>query len=156
MSRPELLHNMSSRPRTPVAIHVEPIDEYLTSFSLEGLTAALNRVVPGRTRATLRLSLAEFVCKGDVAELSTILEHAWDPLGLRGAVLLYAGPSGVCYPPVQPCRDPLIVLNVLARARGNVLLPDAPLVLQPRSLDRCVMTDDPRLADLVAGGRDRT
>ena len=41
------------------------------------------------------------------------------------------------------------LLNVLARARGNVLLPDAPLVLQPRSLDRRVYTDDPRLTSLV-------
>jgi len=149
-----VLHNMSSRPRTPVKIRVDPIDRPLASFSLDNMGSELTGIVRGRTRATQRKSLAQFVCQGDVPSLAERLDAAWEPLALRGAVLLYAGISTPCL--IVRCRDPLLVLNVLARARGNVLLPDAPLVLQPRSLDRCVVTDDPRLTALVSEESDRT
>ena len=148
-SPPTLLHNMSSRPRTPVTIRIDPIDARLASFSLDGMASALSRLVHRRTRATQLPTLAAFVCQGDVAGLAEQLDQAWARLGLRGAVLLYAGAAPPRFAPVPLCRDPLLVLNVLARARGNVLLPDAPLVLQPRALDRRVLTDDPRLTSRV-------
>jgi hypothetical protein len=147
-SSPGLLHNMSSRPRTPVKIRVDPIDRPLASFSLDNMGPELTRIVGRRTRATQRQTLAQFVGQADEPRLTERLDTAWAPLALRGAMLLYAGISTPCS--IVRCRDPLLVLNVLARARGNVLLPDAPLVLQPRSLDRCVVTDDPRLTALVS------
>ena len=148
-ARRGLLHNMSSRPRTPVTIRVDPIDTRLASFSLDNMGPALNRILKGRTRATQRPTLSQFVCRSDVAHLAERLDQAWTLLALRGAVLLYAGVSGPRSVAVTPCRDPLLVLNVLARARGDLLLPDAPLVLQPRALDRHVVTDDPRLTSRV-------
>jgi hypothetical protein len=151
---PGLLHNMSSRPRTQVQVHVEPIDTRLGSFSLDDLGRQLSRIVQGRTRATQRDRLATFVCRNDVvASLAERLDHAWALLALRGAVLLYPGASGVSTDRVTRCRDPFLVLNVLARARGNLLLPDAPLVLEPRALDRSVLTDDPRLTSPVRPGK---
>lgn len=146
---PGLLHNMSSRPRTQVQVHVEPIDTRLGSFSLDDLGRQLSRIVRGRTRTTQRDKLATFVCRHDVAGLAERLDQAWALLALRGAVLLYPGASGVSADRVTRCRDPFLVLNVLARARGNLLLPDAPLVLEPRALDRRVLTDDPRLTSHV-------
>jgi hypothetical protein len=146
---PTLLHNMSGRPRTPVTIRIDPIDSRLASFSLDGMAPQLSRLVHRRTRATQLPTLASFVCRGDVAGLAERLDQAWARLGLRGAVLLYAGVAPSRFAPVPLCRDPLLVLNVLGRTRGNVLLPDAPLVLQPRALDRRVLTDDPRLTSRV-------
>ena len=147
-ARPGLLH-MNGRPRTSVVIRVDPIDTRLASFSLDDMGPELSRIVQRRTRATQRLTLATFVCGNGAASLTERLNHAWALLALRGAVLLYAGVSGPRSVAVTPCRDPLLVLNVLARARGDLLLPDAPLVLQPRALDRRVVTDDPRLTSHV-------
>ena len=147
---PGLLHNMSSRPRTEVTLRVEPIDARLGSFSLDGMGRQLSRIVQGRTRATQRDRLATFVCRNDdVAGLAERLDRAWALLALRGAVLLYPSVSGVHADGATHCRDPFLVLNVLARARGNLLLSDAPLVLERRALDRRVVTDDPRLTSLV-------
>jgi hypothetical protein len=146
---PGLLHNMSSRPRTEVMLRVDPIDARLGSFSLDDMGRKLSRIVQGRTRATQRDTLAAFVCRSDVAGLAERLDQAWARLALRGAVLLYASVSGLHSRGATACRDPLLVLNVLARARGDLLLPDAPLVLQRRALDRRVLTDDPRLTSHV-------
>ena len=149
-SAPGLLHNMSSKPRTSVQLNVEPIDTRVASFALDGLASELSRALKRRTRASQRPLLASFVLNSDLPSLTERLDGEWGGLALRGAVLLYAAvgvPRAVTG--TKPCRDPLLVLNVLARARGNVLLPDAPLVLQPRSLDRRVYTDDPRLTSLV-------
>jgi hypothetical protein len=146
---PSLLHNMSTRPRTPVTIQIDPIDSRLASFSLDGMAPELSRLVHRRTRATQLPTLSTFVCSGDVAGLVEMLNAAWARLAFRGAVLLYAGVAPSRYVRAARCRDPLLVLNVLARARGNVLLPDAPLVLRPRALDRRVVTDDPRLTSHV-------
>jgi hypothetical protein len=148
-ARPGLLHNMSGRPRTNVVIRVDPIDTRLASFSLDDMGPALSRIIRRRTRATQRQTLATFVCANGAASLTERLNHAWALLALRGAVLLYVGVSGPHSVAATPCRDPLLVLNVLARARGDLLLPDAPLVLQPRALDRRVVTDDPRLTSHV-------
>lgn len=147
---PALLHNMSSKPRTMVDVRVAPVDGPLVSFSLDNMGPALNRVLRGRSRATLRGSLAAFVCRDDVERLAALLDNAWSAHPLHGAVLFYEGLPAMSdhYSPRQ-CRDPLVVLNVLARARGNVLLSDAPLVLQPRALDRQLVTDDPRLPSSV-------
>ena len=130
-------------------LRVDPIDARLASFSLDGMGRKLSRIVKGRTRAPQRAALAAFVCRSDVTGLAERLDKAWVRLALRGAVLLYAGVSGEHSGGVRACRDPLLVLNVLARARGDLLLSDAPLVLQPRALDRRVLTDDPRLTSRV-------
>ena len=138
---------MRSRPRTPVEICVWPLDTRLALFSLDNLGPELSRLGQGRTRATQRQTLATFACRGDTTSLADRLDRAWAPLDLRGAALLYAGTTSPLF--AKACGDALLVLNVLARARGNVLLPDAPLVLQAGALNRYVMTDDPRLTALV-------
>jgi hypothetical protein len=145
---PGLLHMGGGKPRTQVVVRIRPIDPGLGSFSLDDMGPELSRIGQGRTRARRRETLAAFVCRGDVAGLAKRLDQAWALLALRGAVLLYASGSGSFRVPA--CRDPLLVLNVLARARGDLLLPDAPLVLQPRALNRRVVTDDPRLTSHVS------
>ena len=111
---------MRGRPRTNVVICVDPIDTRLASFSLDDMGPALSRIVQRRTRATQRQTLATFVCANSAAHLTEQLNHAWALLALRGAVLLYAGVPGPRSVAVTPCHDPLLVLNVLARARGTV------------------------------------
>jgi hypothetical protein len=147
-AQPGLLHMGGGKPRTRVVVRIRPIDARLGSFSLDDLGPQLSRIGQGRTRARRRETLAAFVCRGDVTGLTERLDQAWALLALHGAVLLYASGSGSFRVPA--CRDPLLVLNVLARARGDLLLPDAPLVLQPRALDRRVVTDDPRLTSHVS------
>ena len=122
-AQPGLLHNMSSKPRTQVAIRIDPIDAGLGSFSLDDLGPQLSRLGQGRTRATRRETLAAFVCRGDVARLTERLDQAWALLALRGAILLYPGGSGCRSPRAPACRDPLVVLNVLARARATCCCP---------------------------------
>lgn len=45
--------------------------------------------------------------------------------------------------------DMLLVMNVLARARSQLLLANAPAALESRYLDRSLVTDDPRLVALA-------
>lgn len=45
--------------------------------------------------------------------------------------------------------DMLLVMNVLSRARSQLLLADAPAALEGRYLDRSLVTDDPRLVALA-------
>lgn len=55
-------------------------------------------------------------------------------------------------PPAFTCIraiDPALVLNVLARARSQVLLITAPLVFSQQYLNRLLVTDDPRLVALA-------
>lgn len=55
-----------------------------------------------------------------------------------------------CSPPtVFRALDYTLVLNVLARTRANILLPDAPLGLETQYLNRSVFSDDSRLVALA-------
>lgn len=52
-------------------------------------------------------------------------------------------------PKVLRSLDFWLVLNVLARTRSNILLPDAPLALEQQYLFQSIYTDDPRLLTLT-------
>lgn len=49
--------------------------------------------------------------------------------------------------------DPLLIVNVLARARSYLLIHGAALALDRPFLERIVMTDDPRLLSVVTAGQ---
>jgi hypothetical protein len=79
------------------------------------------------------------------------LDERWQALDLTGPVLLYDYGdlqnryAGARAPRTERALDPLLVINVLARARGRLLLPHTPLALEPGYLKRDLATDDPRI-----------
>ncbi|MBC8098973.1 MAG: hypothetical protein H7Y11_05985 [Armatimonadetes bacterium] len=113
-----------------------------------------------------------------VQALEVLLSKAWESYRLEGAALLYPWNDEawetITKPPVaQPQNnddddsaaqsaptltvqfsclraiDLQLVLNVLARARSQVLMTRAPLVFSHTYLTRSLFTDDPRLVALV-------
>lgn len=115
----------------------------------------------------------------DVAEIVTRLELAWKDYDLKGALLLYPWNDALrsvmggrtpasdsnddeenvtTYdedkrqpPMIVRAVDPLLTLNVLARTRANILLPETPLSLEKMYLGMSLMSDDPRLIALTQG-----
>lgn len=135
----------------PLNARIRPVGGKLVRFSLADVVPWVRRLpAPGAGSTSRELDdLAERVRAAHRAahEIATALEEAWDRLGLCGAVLVYAGDkeSGLC---ASPVRDPLVVVNVLARTRGNLLLPKTPLELDAERLARVLVTDDPRFVAL--------
>ncbi len=94
-------------------------------------------------------------------ELKDRLDEAWTSYHLRGALLVYVWREDVrdCLAtrlsatkrPMDYLRatDPLLTLNVLARARTSLLLAAAPLALERPFLERVLACDDPRLLALA-------
>jgi hypothetical protein len=102
--------------------------------------------------------------EGDKAfeqRLKDRLDEAWTGYHLRGAMLVYLWRDDVrdCLAtrlsavkkPLTYLRatDPLLTLNVLARARTSLLLATAPLALERPFLERALACDDPRLIALA-------
>ncbi|MDX2159815.1 MAG: hypothetical protein SF162_00680 [bacterium] len=97
--------------------------------------------------------------------MRTALNAYWDGVRLVGAVHVYDWREEVKQAVTnrlnaikQPPRyvrasDPLLVLNILARARTSLLIHGAALALDRPFLERVVMTDDPRLVQLASASR---
>ncbi|MEW6278931.1 MAG: hypothetical protein AB1758_09935 [Candidatus Eremiobacterota bacterium] len=96
-------------------------------------------------------------------ELSDKLDEFWSLVNFRGAAALTVGEARIAGPGPWPerglialedvarliAREPLLILNVLGRTRGQLLLPSTPLSLDARHLNRKLCTDDPRLVALA-------
>jgi len=114
----------------------------------------------------------------EITEMIDKLDAVWEGYDFVGAILLYPWrkdlrltligqvinetddeeePSPTEYfdddkrtpPKVLRALDLWLVLNVLARTRSNILLPDAPLTLEQPYLGQSLYTDDPRLLALT-------
>ena len=127
---PTLLHNMSMRPRTTVTAKVGVVGSALARFA----------VAPKRLQTLL-----------DDPGLPERLEQRWSELGLRGALHVYSLPGReVTGAAEHVSADQLLALNVLGRTRAGLLLPSAPLDLDPSVLARKLASDDPRLVALAS------
>lgn len=128
---PAVLHNMSTRPRTPVTIEIRPVDP-------AGVA---------RFRLPEQVSLTAAVAETSEAAL----DAAWAAYGLTGAALVFpwSARHAVVYEKALTATDRVLLLNVLARARTAVLLGRAPVLLDPEYLRRDLASDDPRLVALV-------
>ena len=94
-------------------------------------------------------------------KLKAQLDESWDSYQLHGALLVYlwredlregmaARLNALKRPAIyMRASDPLLILNVLVRARTSLLLANAPLALERTFLERVVASDDPRLIALV-------
>ena len=127
---PTLLHNMSMRPRTTVTATVGVVGSALARFA----------VAPKRLQTVL-----------EDPGLPDRLEQLWSELGLRGALHVYPLPGAKVIGDAElVSADPLLALNVLGRTRAGLLLPSAPLDLDPSVLARKLASDDPRLVALAS------
>ena len=144
-------------PGEPEACPAPGVRSTIACFELSGVRAALGFLEAPAPRRR--------------AALAPELEREWLRYGLSGAVLLYprrdelppeeelhrvrsgVEVQGYSELPLVQATDPLLVLNVLARARGGLLLPGFSLVLEREFLRRRLVTDDPRLVTLARQSR---
>lgn len=136
LDRAGLLHNMSTRPSTPVTWRLRPLGDSVAWFEV----GALPRV---------RL---------DDPALAPGLETSWAGYALRGAVDLFPWSATLLredhgYREALRSVDRSLVLNVLGRARSQLLLATTPLALEPGLLDQRLATDDERIVRLVRASR---
>jgi hypothetical protein len=113
----------------------------------------------------------------DVEEMATRLESVWNDYKLQGAILWYRWSKDLRYPltgriisgdeleddepqdtyeddrrkppTILRALDLLLVMNVLARTRANILLKNAPLALERQYLGQSLFTDDARMISLA-------
>ena len=138
--RPHLLHNMSMPPRTSIRWEIRPIESSIVRFNLVCIESSGSLLWPG---------LSRFIVQK--------LERAWKGYGLKGAALIYPfrnpteseSQGAVPGPALYRATDARLVLNVLARTRGQVLMAGATLRLEKPFLERDLATDDPRIVALA-------
>jgi hypothetical protein len=110
----------------------------------------------------------------NVAEMVARLDDMWKEYDFKGALLLYSWNKDTRsvlmgripvpesaeaddhydddkrqVPTILRVLDLWLVINVLARTRANLLLPDAPLALEAQYLGRSLYSNDPRLLALA-------
>ena len=142
-----------------------PLGDTLACFSLEGLGGSLKYLMTedlantGGSYESVLQSIAND--PKAQAKLTETLDSVWNGYELTGAILMYAWKDTTRDVIVANARltnskpvylrafDPLLVLNVLARSRDNLLQPNAPVSFDAAYVDRALMTDDPRLVKLV-------
>jgi hypothetical protein len=146
-------------------LSIIPVTDTLVHFDLNGLGDPLYRLIQFKRRKDVDEvdALAEVLeADSDIVEtVSEQLETAWTEYGLQGAVLLYKWRDEVkqCVATEANAekstlnflraRDPMLVLNVLLRARANLLLSNSPLAFERAFLEQSLISDDPRLVELA-------
>lgn len=142
-----------------------PVSGTIVRFSLEGLGGSLQRLTGDKTPITGGSydGLLQSIEKNRESMKAIIasLNNAWQDYMLKGAMLVYPweeerkqvilaharanNTRALCLRAI----DPLLVLNVLARARANLLQPRAPLALETSYLTCALISDDARLIKLA-------
>ena len=140
-----------------------PTADEIACFNLSTPSSEALRALGIRMESNSLADLLRMV-KEDRSEVQTLreaLDTSWRAYGLRGAVLVYnwrddlregvaARLNAIKQPPIYlQVTEPLLVLNVLARARTSLLLAHAPLALEHPYLSRALASDDPRLLALA-------
>jgi hypothetical protein len=175
-SRPSPLTSRLGPPRTNWRIM--SVGTQLVRFDLTGLGDPFHRLLGKKLSIDLGDPAAVIKALeaggDDVTEIAERLEAAWKDYDFKGALLLYnwrkdtrsvltgrvptpdESESEELYdddkratPSVLRALDLWLVLNILARTRANILLPDAPLALEAQYLNRSLFTSDPRLLALA-------
>jgi hypothetical protein len=144
MSAHGMLHNMSARPRTEITREVPLVQDGWVLFDLQEYRQ--NRSgerweEPGPLTAAERRHL----------------DACWHALGLTGATLIVRSRVQLLVDPIV-CLDDDLIVNVILRARGDLLIHRMPLLdRRDVSMSNAVLVPDLRLRDhVVATGRYRT
>jgi hypothetical protein len=144
---------------------IMPLGETLVCFSLEGLGGSLKYLMGddapaagGNYEAVLHTLETD---ARTLEKLKHTLDEVWAEYHLTGAILVYSwkpttrdvisasAKAKNTRPVYLRAFDPLLVMNVLARSRENLLQPRAPLSFDKAYLERALISDDPRLLRLV-------
>jgi hypothetical protein len=150
---------------TTVNWDVLPVGDTLVCFSLDGLGGSLKYLMGDDLPVTSGsyesvLQSIENDPKAQ-AKLTATLDAVWKDYELIGAMLIYGWKDTTrdvilsnarltnSKPVFLRAFDPLLVLNVLARSRDNLLQPSAPTSFDSAYVDRALISDDPRLVKLV-------
>jgi hypothetical protein len=112
-----------------------------------------------KTRLLVLLKKNEYDLENE-EQLISLLNGVWNNYKLRGAILIDAWDESIAelfdmdsqwkyrLTMLRPV-SPLLVLNILGRARAGILLPHLPLSLAPQFLERDLVSTDQRLIQLV-------
>ncbi len=148
-----------------VTCDIAPLGSAIVRFDLNGLGAPLRRLLGIKGEGADREAVIQTI-EGDENlknELTAKLDAAWRDYDLCGAMLVYPWQESLRQAvatrimDVAPgstlvylrALDPILVLNVLARARSQILLATSPPDLERPFLERDLAADDPRLIDLA-------
>ncbi len=162
------LASTSTKPRfgsSAMTREILPLGETLVCFSLEGLGGSLKYLMGDDAPATggnyeAVLQTIENNTR-TLEKLKHTLDDVWSEYQLKGAILVYLWKPNTreiisanaivrnTRPIFLRAFDPLLVMNVLARSRENLLQPRAPLSFDKSYLERALISDDPRLLRLV-------
>ncbi|NDJ62614.1 MAG: hypothetical protein GYB67_15935 [Chloroflexi bacterium] len=136
--------------------------DVVTYFDLNSIAPAVGSLLglgTGTTAEHIIAALENDKAKADA--LKEQLDSAWQAFNFTGAMLVYdwqtesknalnARLEALKAPSKYVQADePLLVLNVLARARSSLLMVQSPLALEKPFLNRLLIADDPRLETLV-------
>ena len=157
-------NNLLQRIGSKVAWTLLPVIDEIACFDLRSLDIDSLRGIGIPAKQDVLPDLLRMVKDDQAADtqaLIDLLDQTWQDYGLHGAALVYqwrdelregmaARLNALKQPPIfLRVNDPLLVLNVLARARTSLLLANAPLALEQPYLSRVLASDDSRLLDLA-------
>jgi hypothetical protein len=147
------------------AWEILPFSPVVARFSLEGLGGSLQRILGSDLADNIGTydAIIHSIEKNKDAmnALVASLETTWASCALTGAILVHAWEQDTKQVILAHAKvtnekamclralDPLLVVNVLARSRTNLLQPRAPLALEQAYLERSLISDDARLVKLV-------
>lgn len=157
---------------------IMPVSTKLVRFDLDGLGDPFYRLLGKRLTIDFGDPQALYKAFEErseyVQEMGTRLDESWQEYQLNGAILLYpwnrdlpstlAGRIGnddetqpddhydddkPAAPVILRSFDILLVMNVLARTRANILLGNAPLAIERQYISQSLYSDDRRLIALA-------
>jgi len=139
----ELLHNTYGPCSRTVRVEIQPVMGVVARFPgcrPEGQrTVDLDSAHDGIWTSGL----------GVAPDLVKRLERFWEDLDLVGASMIFPWREELGAHPCLEARNPLLVLNVLARTRSTLLMARSPLDLGVECLERTLVSTDPALVALV-------
>lgn len=144
------LHSVHGIPRNKISWQILPYQLCMVRVSMD---------FEVKTRLQVLLKKNEYDLENE-EQLISLLNGVWNNYKLRGAILIDAWDESIAelfdmdsqwkyrLTMLRPV-SPLLVLNILGRARAGILLPHLPLSLAPQFLERDLVSTDQRLIQLV-------
>jgi len=144
------LHSVHGIPRNKINWQILPYQLCMVRVSMD---------FEVKTRLQVLLKKNEYDLESE-EQLISLLNGVWNNYKMRGAILIDAWEESIAdlFDMDSPWKyrltmlrpaSPLLVLNILGRARAGILLPHLPLSLAPQFLERDLVSTDQRLIQLT-------
>ena len=144
------LHSVHGIPRNKISWQILPYQLCMVRVSMD---------FEVKTRLQVLLKKNEYDLENE-EQLISLLNGVWNNYKLRGAILIDAWDESIAelFDMDSPWKyrltmlrpvSPLLVVNILGRARAGILLPHLPLSLAPQFLERDLVSTDQRLIQMV-------